>query len=195
MCVKDPLLKKVAIDTGSRVAYSIVVGALIDYFKGGLTGWGIVGSRITATGINSVTSGPYGWWQDKWYGALKVIPETKTVKQVFNEKNIEQYFTKEKFFEISQYSARRGKQFITDMLAFNTFEPLVYGASNCIGQLVSTGDVDFQKVAEGMKFMVYISPFVAPTMRWTMQGARKLFGVKTSAELTQENLETIISDK
>jgi len=77
---KNPISKKVIVDTGSRVSYSIVVGTLIDYFMGGLTGWGIVGSRATATGINSLTSGPYGWWQDKCYRALKTVPETRTYK-------------------------------------------------------------------------------------------------------------------
>jgi len=193
MYFKNVVSKKVAVDTGSRVSYSIVVGALIDYFMGGLTGWGIVGSRATATGINSVTSGPYGWWQDKCYRALKTVPETRTYKQVFDEKNISHYLEKEKFQEVVGYSGRKGKQFLTDMLAFNTFEPIVYGIANCVGQLINTGDVDFHQVVEGMKGVVYISPFIAPTMRWTMQGARKFFGVKTSSELAKESLENIVS--
>ncbi|MBU1202283.1 MAG: L-alanine exporter AlaE [Nanoarchaeota archaeon] len=192
MGFKNDVSKKVAVDTGSRVSYSVVVGALIDYFMGGLTGWGIVASRGVATGINSVTSGPYGWWQDKWYGILKTVPETRKLKEVFDDNDISHYFEREKFGEVANYSGRRGKQFLTDMIAFNTFEPIVYGISNCVGQLINTGDVDFQQVAEGMKAVVYISPLIAPTMRWTMQGARKIFGIKTSAELAKESLENIV---
>lgn len=192
---KSEIKKKVIIDTSSRVTYSIVVGAAIDYFMGGLIGWGIVGSRATATGINSVTSGPYGWWQDKWYSFLKTIPETRKIKEVLNKKNPLEYFKQEKFKEVAEYSARRGKQFATDMLAFNTFEPIVYGIANCAGQLLDTGDVDFQQVFEGMKGVVYISPFIAPTMRWTMQGARQLFGVKTSAEIARDTLEDKVEEK
>jgi len=187
--------KKVAVDTGSRISYSIVVGALIDYFMGGLTGWGIVGSRATATGLNTLTSGPYGWWQDKIYSTLKTVPETRKFKQVFDKKNVSSYFKEEKFQEVISYSGHRGKQFLTDMLAFNTFEPIVYGIANCAGQLITKGDINFEQVTEGMKGIIYISPFIAPTMRWTMQGTRKLFGVKTSAELAKENLEEMISNE
>lgn len=186
--------KKVAVDTGSRITYSLVVGAGIDYFLGGLTGWGIVASRATATGVNSVTSGPYGWWQDKWYSLLKTTPETRKINDIFNSKNISDYVVKEKFSEVTNYLGRRSKQFVTDMLAFNTFETLVYDLANCAGQLFDTGDADFHQVFEGMKGIVYISPFVAPTMRMTMQGARKLFGVKTSAQKAQENLDTLVCE-
>lgn len=193
MYFRDDASKTFVVDTGSNVAYSIVVGASIDYCMGGLSGWGIFWARTTATGANSLTSGYYGRWQDTLYKVLKIVPEQRTFRQLFSEKNLSTYFEKEKRTEIVQYSGRRGKQFLTDMLAFNTFQPLVYGFANCIGQLINAGEIDFQKVAEGMKGVVFISPFIAPTTRWAMQGTRKLFGVKTSTELAQENLETIVS--
>jgi len=195
--------KKFVVDTTSRVLYSIVVGAGIDYFYGGIHSfWGILGSRGSATGINSLSSGLYGMWQDKWYSWLKTIPETRKLKLAYLNKNvslslankdISYYLKKENFSELTDYAKRRGKQFATDMLSFNTFEPFVYGIANIFGQLIESGDVDLNQTAEGMKFVVYISPLVAPTMRLTMQGVRKLFGIKTSSELAQKNLENIVN--
>ena len=200
--VLKKISKKVLVDTGSRVLYSLVVGALIDYYKGGLTGWGIVGSRATATGTNSLTSGPYGLWQDKWYSWLNVTPESIKLRDFFKNKTISEYFDKNQRQLINGYLARRGKQFMTDMIAFNTFEPLVYGISNVSGQLFSQlvnyiFDLDVHPfnvndVFEGMKTTVYLSPFIAPTMRWTMQSARKIFGIKTSAQRVEKKLEEII---
>lgn len=193
MKLKKPS-KKFVVDTTSRVLYSVAVGAGIDYFYGGLkTFAGIFGSRATATGINSVTSGPYGWWQDKCYTFFKTTPETRKLKDVFDSKNLAHYFQNGKLYEVTNYGLRLGKQFATDMFAFNTFEPVVYGISNIVGQLVGSGDVDLNQTAEGIQFVVYISPFVAPTMRLTMQVARKLFGIKTSSELAQKNLEDVVN--
>ncbi|MCF7865946.1 L-alanine exporter AlaE [Candidatus Woesearchaeota archaeon] len=186
------LTKKHVVDTGSRVTYSVFVGALIDYFLGGLSGWGIVSARFTATGINSVTSGPYGWWQDKWYSLMKVTPEKRKLKDIFDKKDISDYLTKQNTKEILLYSGRKLYRWSADMLAFNTFEPFVYGIANSVGQLIDAGDVDFNQVYEGMKGVMYISPLVAPTMRLAISGGRKLFGLKTSAELAEKNLDDII---
>ena len=198
--------KRVAVDTGSRVLYSIVVGAFIDYYKGGLdTFWKIAGARGSATALNSVTSGPYGWWQDRWYSWLRTTPETRNAKDIFLTDDSHDYLTREKLSLITSYSKKKGHQFITDMLAFNTFEPVVYGVSNlagqAFGQLTSQilgtdyDPINIEQAIGGMKTLFYISPFIAPTMRMTMQGARKLFGVKTSAQKAQESIEDVLTVK
>ena len=202
--VGKKISKRVAVDTGSRVLYSIVVGAFIDYYKGGLdTIWKIAGARGSATAMNSVTSGPYGWWQDRWYSWLRTTPETRNAKDVFLVDGINDYLTKERWSVIGSYSKKKGHQFVTDMIAFNTFEPVVYGIANlagqAFGQLTSQmlgtdyDPISIEQTIGGMKTLVYISPFIAPTMRMTMQGARKLFGVKTSAQKAQESIEDVVT--
>lgn len=202
MKLKKPS-KKFVVDTTSRVLYSIVVGTGIDYFYGGIHSFlGILGSRSSATGINSLTSGIYGLWQDQWYLWLKTVPEKRKLKLTYvdkkinlslDDKNISYYFKKNNFSELTGFAKRRGKQFITDMLTFNTFEPFVYCVANCIGQLVDSGDIDFSQTYEGMKTVVYLSPFIAPTMRLTINSARKILGIKSSSEIVNDSLENVVN--
>lgn len=150
---KSPSAKKVAIvDTAGNVTCSLILGGILDYCAG-LNLTGIVASRASATAINTVTGGPYGWWREKTF---KV---TKTTE-----------------------NSRRVRKTLADLLAFNTFQVPVYAAAVAIGSFASEGKVDFDKVAHGATYLAAVSPFIGPILGLFMDGFRKVFGVKSAAE-------------
>ena len=149
---KKPSAKKIAIvDTLGNITYSLIVGSALDY-SAGLRLKGIIGSRATATAINSVTGGPYGWWREKMF---------KWTNTKSNSNKVRKY--------------------LVDLLAFNTFQIPVYATALSIGTLTE-GEYDFQRVVEGVKNLVIISPVIGPTMGWYMDGFRWLFGIKSAAK-------------
>lgn len=149
--------KEFKVDTASNVIYSLVVGSLLDYSAGLRTLAGILASRGTASFNNLVTGGLYGTWQDKWYAW------TNTSK--------------------SSHWLRKGA---VDLLAFDTFQPLVYATGLAIGSLVQDGTIDYHHLLDGCENLIKISPLVAPTMNLFMRGARKAFGLQTSAEKVED---------
>ena len=85
--------RKIAlVDTGGNVSYSLLVGSVLDYCAG-LNCTGIIASRASATAMNSVTGGPYGWWREQAFRLTKTTEES-----------------------------RRWRKTIVDLLAFNTFQ-------------------------------------------------------------------------
>ena len=62
--------KAFSIDTAANVSYSLAVGAALDY-AAGLNLSGIIASRTSATGINILTGGVYGWLREKTYKITK----------------------------------------------------------------------------------------------------------------------------
>ncbi|MBW2999674.1 L-alanine exporter AlaE [Candidatus Woesearchaeota archaeon] len=149
----EPSKRKIAaVDTGGNVTYSLIVGSILDYCAG-LDVVGILVSRGYATAVNSVTGGPYGWWRERVFKATK---------------------TKEKSGKI--------RKTLADLLAFNTFQVPIYATALTVASLVSEGKVDWEKVRDGATYLATISPLIAPTMGWYMDGFRKVFGVKSAAE-------------
>lgn len=140
-------------DTLGNMTASIAIGAPLDYVSGLHSAMGIVASRASATGLNAVTGGPYGWWREQVYRATGTRKESG-------------WF-------------RKG---IADLIAFNTFQVPIYGAAVAVGSLCSEGRVDLDKVGMGMKNLAMMSPLVAPTMGLIMSGFRKMFGVKSVSE-------------
>ena len=51
-----------------------------------------------------------------------------------------------------------------------------------IGSLVSEGEVNIEKVQNGVEYLAMASPFIGPTLGGYMNVCRRLFGVKTTAE-------------
>lgn len=149
---KSSISKTALVDIGGNVTYSLIVGSVIDYFAG-LNLTGIIASRTSATGINLVTGGPYGWWREKAYQATKTNEESGKVRKT-----------------------------LVDLLAFNTFQVPIYASVVAIGSLISEGKVDWEKVKDGSTYFMMISPLIGPTMGLYMDGFRKLFGVKSAAE-------------
>ena len=137
----------------SGITYSLVVGSLLDY-SAGLRFPGIMYSRASSLVTDSLTSAPYGMWRDKVF---------KTAK------------TTEKSGKIKKY--------LTDLVAFNTFQIPVYAAIVSFASLLSDGGyIDGEKVRHGVTYLAAISPLIAPTRGLYMDGVRKLFGVKSSLE-------------
>lgn len=150
---EDVSARKVAVvDTAGNITYSLIAGSILDYCAG-LNLSGIVASRASATAINSVTGGPYGYWREK------VFKTTRT-----NEKS------------------GKIRKTLVDLLAFNTFQVPIYATAVAIGSLVSEGKIDMEKVQNGALYLATISPFIGPTLGWYMDGCRKIFGVKSAAE-------------
>lgn len=144
--------KILVVDTAGNITYSLIAGSILDYCAG-LNLAGIIASRASATAMNSVTGGLYGWWREK---AFKV---TKTNKE-----------------------SSKLRKSLVDLLAFNTFQVPIYATAVAIGSLFSEGKVDIKKVQNGAVYLATISPFIGPTLGWYMDGCRKLFGVKSAAE-------------
>ena len=150
---KQSSAKKVAlVDTVENISYSLIAGSILDYCAG-LNFAGIVASRTSATAMNSVTGGPYGWWRERAFKLTKTNEESGKIRKS-----------------------------LVDLLAFNTFQVPIYAAAVAIGSLVSEGKVDMEKVQNGATYLATISPFIGPTLGWYMDGCRKLFGVKSAAE-------------
>ncbi len=145
--------KKIAlVDTAGNILYSLIVGSLLDY-SAGLDLAGIVASRASATAINSVTGGLYGWWREKVFKATKTTEESRKLRKT-----------------------------LVDLLAFNTFQVPIYAAAVAIGSYVSEGKADMEKVQNGAVYLATISPLIGPTMGWFMDGFRKVFRLKSAAE-------------
>lgn len=140
-------------DTVGKITYSILVGVGLDYFQAGLRGWSIAAARTTATAINTVTGSPYAHWRERWYRFTKTTVESSKLRKS-----------------------------LVELAAFNTFETYVYGISAGIGSLISTGNLDVEKIAEGMSGLLYLSPIIGPTMGMWLNGTCRIFGVKAVAE-------------
>ena len=140
------------VDTIGNISYPLITGSILDYYVG-LNFIGIVASRASATVMNSITGGPYGLWREKTFKL------TKTNKK-----------------------SRKIRKMLVDILAFNTFQTPIYAVSVAIGSLVSEGNLDMEKVQDGMTYIIKISPFIGPTLGWYMDFCRKLFGLKCASE-------------
>ena len=150
---QGPSARKIAIvDTAGNITYSLLVGIPLDC-SAGLNCTGVAASRATATAINSVTGGPYGWWREKTYQVTRTTEESGKARKT-----------------------------LVDLLAFNTFQVPIYATALAIGSLVSEGTIDTEKVMDGARNLAIISPLVGPTMGWYMDWFRGLFGVKSAAE-------------
>ncbi|MFC1710804.1 L-alanine exporter AlaE [Nanoarchaeota archaeon] len=179
---KQPSKKKIAaVDTLGNIVYSTIVGIGLDY-RAGLNPAGILTSRLYGNGMNMVTGGPYGWWREKAYKLTKTKEEHSKLRKT-----------------------------IVDLLAFNTFQTPQYGTAVALGSLISEsnidwgyvfdslqhtqvgigmaldhiiseGQIDWSKVKTGMKSLATISPIIGPTMGWTIDKFRKMFGIKSAAK-------------
>ena len=149
---KIQTIKIGAADTLGNIAYSLVTGGALDVLAG-MNFIGVVGSRASATCINFVTAGAYGWWREIVCQTLKTTPESGKIKK-----------------------------FATHIFAFNTSQLPIYGAALAIGSLISDGHVDFDKVAHGVTYLFCISPLIGPSLGWFMDSIRKIFGIKPAEE-------------
>lgn len=140
------------VDTFGNVTYSIMTGTILDY-SAGLNFSGIMVSRISATGINALTGGLYGWWREKLFQKTKI-----------NE------------------TSGRIKRGLIDLLAFNTFQVPIYATAVALGSLASEGKIDLEKVKDGAENLALISPLIGPTMGIYMDGFRKIFGIEPAAK-------------
>lgn len=148
-----PSKRKIGIvDTAGNVTYSLLAGSILDYLSG-LNFAGILTSRSTATGVNAITGGLYGYWREKIF----------------------------EFTRTNEDSSKKRKT-LSDLLAFNTFQVPIYATAVAAGSLVSEGKVDWNKVARGSAYLAAISPFIGPTLGIYTDWFRKRFGIKSAAE-------------
>ena len=150
--IRNSTKKTILVDTIGNISYSLTVGILLDYCIG-LNLAGIIASRASATAMNSVTGGPYGWWREKAFEITQTNEKSGGLKKGF-----------------------------VDLLAFNTFQVPIYAVALIMGSLVSEGEIDTEKVQNGTMYLASISVFIAPTLGWYMDGCRKLFNVKPATE-------------
>lgn len=150
--------KEAAAATIGKVTYSLVVGTGLDYFTAGLRGWGIVSSRTSATGINTVTGIPYDKWRKGWYKLTRTPEKTSSFRK-----------------------------WLVELGAFNTFETYVYGVSICAGSLAEKGSIDFWDVQSGVEGLILWSLVIAPTMGKWLNLTCKLFGVESAAKRAEDS--------
>jgi len=144
--------KEGLVDTLGNVSYSLIAGGILDYASG-LRGWGIIASRLSATAINLPTGAPYGKWRNLTFKLTKTTNESSKIRKS-----------------------------LADLLAFNTFQVPIYSSAVAIGSLISEGKIDWQKVEKGAAYIALISPLIAPTLGYYMDGLRKVFRLKSAPE-------------
>jgi len=149
-------IKEKLADTFGNVTYSLVVGGTLDYASG-LNPAGIITSRAYATAVNSATGALYGMWRNFMFELTKTNDKSKGVRK-----------------------------YLTDLLAFNTFQVPIYATALSVASLVSEGHVNLEKVEKGVTYLAAISPFVGPTTGWYMDKCRKFIGVKSAPEKAGE---------
>ena len=150
---KDSLGYTGLVDTLGSISYSLILGAGLDYYTGLKTLKGIIGSRASATLMNSVTGGPYGLWRDFLYKKTKTTEKSSKIKK-----------------------------YLVDLVAFNIFQVPIYGLAVGIGGLVQDGELNFNKMIKGYKNLALLSPLIGPTMGLYMNLMRNCFGSRTAAE-------------
>ena len=160
---KNTKSKTAVVDTFGSITYSILTGVPLDC-SAGLSAYGVIVSRTSATGINAVTGGAYGWWREAIFNVTKTNKESRRVRKT-----------------------------AADLFAFNTFQVPIYATGIAIGSFVSEGTVDWDKVIDGVTYLATISPVIGPTMGWYMNWFRGLFGIKKAEEGTygKKDLENI----
>lgn len=146
-------------DTLGSVTYCITTGAALDA-AAGLNLKGIIASRTSALLANALTGAPYGMWRNLMYKLTRT-----------NDKS------------------SHARKYLTDLLAFNTFQVPFYAGIIGLASLVSEGKVDLNKAEHGALYLAAISPFIGPTMGWYMDKVRKLFGAKSAAEKAYKKTE------
>ena len=147
-----PTSKIMLVDTAGNITSSLIAGSILDYCVG-LNLAGIIASRTSATAMNLVTGGPYGWLREQTFRLMKTNEDSGVVKKT-----------------------------LTDLIAFNTFQVPVYATAVAIGSLISEEKVDWNKVISGASYLAIVSPLIGPTLGLYMDGFRKLFGVKSAVE-------------
>ena len=160
---KDSLGYTGLVDTLGSISYSLILGAGLDYYTGLKTLKGIIGSRASATLMNSVTGGPYGLWRDFLYKKTKTTEKSSKIKK-----------------------------YLVDLVAFNIFQVPIYGLAVGIGGLVQDGELNFNKMIKGYKNLALLSPLIGPTMGLYMNLMRNCFGSRTAAEKVsrEENIDS-----
>jgi hypothetical protein len=144
--------KAFSIDTAANISYSLAVGAALDY-AAGLNLSGIIASRTSATGINILTGGAYGWLREKTY---KITNTTE--------------------------KSHPAKKWVTDTIAFNLGQIPLYATAVTIASLASEGKVDLEKVKHGIIYLATVSPLIGPTLGIFTDTLRRMFKIKTAAE-------------
>lgn len=71
---------------------------------------------------------------------------------------------------------------MVDLVSFNTFQVPLYATAVGVGSFISEGKFDLEKAIKGAEHLAMISPFIAPTMGWYIDGMRRIFGVKTAVQ-------------
>ena len=141
------------IDTFGNISYSLIVGTALDYVTG-LSLTGIITSRISALGLNSLTGGLYGWWREKCF---KITKSNKSGKI---------------------------RKTLVDLLAFNTFQVPLYAVVLTISEILKQGQIDITNIQNGAKYLAIISVLIGPSMGLYMDWFRKLFGIKSAQQGT-----------
>ncbi len=149
---KNAARKETIVDTIGNVSYSVVIGTALDW-SAGLDFAGIIASRTSATVMNSVTGGPYGKWRNAVYR-----------------------------FTGTNNESTEGRKYLTELLAFNTFQPYFYAIGVAIGSVIDNGSIDGLEVHQGIENIVMMSPLVAPTLGAYMNWLRKRTGLYSAAE-------------
>ncbi len=163
--------KESLVDTASRVLYSLTVGALNQYSGKSLSDLifqdiqnpdqdlvsEIALSRLYATGVNTITGGPYRKWKEFMYRLTKTTKEHSKLRRE-----------------------------LVDFLSFNTFENPVYISAVSVSQLLTRGEIDLDEVLTGSLILAMFSPFVSTTMNNFMDWCRKRFKIKSTVETAYE---------
>lgn len=188
---KQESRKESMVDTLGAVTYPLIAGAMLDYASG-LRGWGVVASRVYATGINLPTGALYGKWRNFMHKKTAKLKNNLTLDKLlkkgitFSTVSLAQLTGSpyQAYPEIVDYITQNSKiqNSFTDLLAFNTFQVPLYASVVAVGSLISEGKVDWDKVKHGTEYLAMISPFIGPTLGWYIDGLRKVFRLRSAPE-------------
>ncbi len=159
------LAKIFSADTFGNNVFSLITGIGFDILSG-LNLKGIAASRGSAALANSMTGGAYGIWRDFLAEKINHTPRLD-------------HWMADKFGETIGKAPRA---YLSELIAFVSAQPLIYGTVLAIGTFASEGAVNFPKVFNGMMNMVYLAPFIGPAMGYFMDLVRKMFNIREAGK-------------
>ncbi len=149
--VQDKKLYKAFIDGMTSVTMGLTFGTANDYYVTGMEPRQVLVSRMISIPINLATGSIYGRYRDRVYRFCHTTDKSSWLKR-----------------------------YITDVLAFATFQaPLYVGITTVAG-------ADRNEIIRGTTVLTFASPVVGKVSGYTNDVFRRAGGLKTSGELAAE---------
>ncbi|VVB56578.1 L-alanine exporter AlaE [uncultured archaeon] len=195
---KMQFLKIFTADTMSNITFSIPTGIVLDLITG-LNLAGIISSRTSGSLTNFFTGGAFGWWREftyRWmkglYGTWKDL--TRPVRRWIHKEAQKlaahlrsapapsQDELHANWVKADKEAKPWRRVLISDLVAFDTFQTIVYAAVVAVASRLSEGQVNVQKIKHGVEVILLASPILGPGMGWFMDRFREWFKIEPASE-------------